>query len=54
MAPTRPFVASALEKAMLGDAYDRSKQYTYHEDEIQGYGCVTEENHNQDALIKLA
>ena len=54
MAPTRPFVASALEKAMLGDAYDRSKQYTYHKDEIQGYGCITEENHDQDASLKLA
>ena len=39
---------------MLGDAYNQSKQYTYHEDEIQGYGCITEENHDQDASMKLA
>ena len=54
MAPTHPFIASALEKAMLGDAYDRSKRYTYHEDEIQGYGYITEENHDQDTSLKLA
>ena len=54
MAPTHPFIASALEKAMLGNAYDRSKPYTYLEDEIQGYGYITEENHDQDTSLKLA
>ena len=54
MAPTRPFVASALEKEMLGNSYDSSKAFIYQEHLIQGYGSITEENHDQDTSIKLA
>ena len=39
---------------MLGNAYDPVKSFTYCEDEIQGYGCITEENHDQDTSLKLA
>ena len=39
---------------MLGNAYNPDKLFTYPEDEIQDYGCITEENHDQDTSLKLA
>ncbi|KAF2647019.1 hypothetical protein K491DRAFT_723797 [Lophiostoma macrostomum CBS 122681] len=39
---------------MLGDAYHRSKAFTYQEHEIQSYNFVNEENHDQDTSLKLA
>ena len=49
-----PFVASALEKLKLGDAYDPLQSFTYQEDEVQGYNAITEENHDHDQALKLA
>lgn len=54
MAPTHPFVASALEKYMLSDAYDPLERFTYQEHEIQSYGSITQENHDRDTSLKLA
>lgn len=56
-APARdyyPFIASELEKASLGDLYNPSKSFAYQEDEIEGCGPITEENHNLDLALKLA
>ena len=49
-----PFVASDLEKAELGNAYDPLQRFTYQEDEVRSYGPITEENHDHDQALKVA
>ena len=46
MAPKYPFIASTLEKATLGDAYDPLKAFTYQEGDVQGHDPIIEENYD--------